>query len=132
MAPVLHDKRSGLLMQITNTQLLEAYLATRLDRHQAISSNIANADTPGFKAVDLSFQLSLDEAVGSGAQGGEPSVAVKTNKKVEQNSSREDGNSVIVEMEMAKLAENSAQYLTGVKLLSRQMALLKYAVSGGR
>lgn len=122
-------------------------LATSLNfrqmRQEVISSNIANADTPGYKAKRVDFEEALARAldidgqmkmkvgdekhydVGSGGFDNlEPEIYEDPNGVVS-----EDGNTVDREQEMAKMAENKILYDAAVRLLNKKIGLLKYAIS---
>jgi len=100
----------------------ETALGLRAYRQQLIASNIANADTPGYKAVDIDFQ----EALRIAQSGGAPlSMATTSSNHImgqAQNASSYplkyhvpsqdsvDGNTVEMDVERAKFAENSIMY----------------------
>lgn len=88
-------------------------------RNEAISNNIANADTPGYKRQDVAFEAELQKALGSNRyQSMDSKVAgVKTSRiegkaytDLEGYSYRLDGNNVDVENENVMLAENQLKY----------------------
>jgi flagellar basal-body rod protein FlgB len=112
-------------------------------RQELISSNIANANTPGFKAKKLDFEEALARAldvdgqmkmnthderhhnVGNGGFNNlEPEIYDDPNGVVSEN-----GNTVDVEAEMAKMAENKLMYDTIVQLMNKKMGLMKYAIN---
>jgi flagellar basal-body rod protein FlgB len=85
-------------------------------RHAAITDNIANVNTPGYKRKFVPFEEALGKAVKrsispcTGAAGGpvprfEPPVM-----RDAQTSTRQDGNNVDIEAEMVHLAENTLRY----------------------
>ncbi|EQC45743.1 flagellar basal-body rod protein FlgB [Bacteriovorax sp. BSW11_IV] len=127
-------------------QALAASLNFRQMRQEIISSNIANAETPGYKAKRLDFEEALARAldvdgnesmltsdkkhfdVGSGGFNNlEPDVYEDPNGVVS-----EDGNTVDRDAEMAKMAENKIMFDASVQLLNKKLGLLKYAVSSER
>ena len=102
---------------------LSLALNTASVRNDVIAENIANADTPGYKAKDLKFYDVMNEALGKGkklplARTDEqhlPSAnrALNPSEYVyEQNnpSVRNDGNDVNHDYEMSQMAENSIRY----------------------
>ncbi|MDD0852643.1 flagellar basal body rod protein FlgB [Halobacteriovorax sp. GB3] len=134
---------------ISDDKTLQA-LATSLNfrqmRQEIISSNIANAETPGYKAKRLEFEEALARAldvdgnlsmltsdekhhdVGSGGFDNlQPEVVEDSNGIVS-----EDGNTVDRDAEMAKMAENKIMYDASVQLLNKKLGLMKYAVSSER
>ena len=108
-------------------QLLHSMIDFRSQKHQLITSNIANIDTPGYTSKDLQFK---------GIIGEEMRIQlVKTDKK--HLSGRfgnagsvdseivDSGERVNVETEMGNLAENHLMYNTSVELLSRKLKSIK-------
>lgn len=88
-------------------------------RNEAISNNIANADTPGYKRQDVAFESELKKALGkSRAQSTDAKVAsVKTSSLAPRTyedypnfSYRLDGNNVDPEQENVLLAKNQIKY----------------------
>jgi len=130
-------------MMNTEIDLLAKSLDLRARRHDLIVSNVANADTPGYKAVDLSFNKTLERMVEKqnavsgekthpghlpiGAKGpaGEADVVTKG------ESTRLDGNSVDLDGEIVKLNMNQLQFNAGVETLNKIFELLTYAVEEG-
>ena len=129
------------------TQALGASLNYRLLRHDVTSSNIANAETPGYKAKTVEFEEALARAVvidgmnalstsdpehiaiGTGSIGKER-VSVEDNPEADVNP---DKNTVDLDKEMSTLAENSILYKAALTLINKKMAMLKYGISeGGR
>lgn len=112
-------------------------LSLRAYRQQVLASNIANADTPHYKARDIDFKASLQGALaGSGGQmdllrtsrrhlaaaDSAPSGARLQYRKESQSSV--DGNTVDMDVERAAFAENAIQYeasITFVNLMLRQV-----------
>jgi flagellar basal-body rod protein FlgB len=117
-------------------------LDLRSQQHALTASNLANADTPGFKAKHLDFEHALSDAMDRGdrltlqrteamhlAPGGalDPHVV-----ELEPTPWSADGNSVLPERETARLQENALMYRAVSTGLSKKLALLKYAASDGR
>lgn len=134
---------------ISDDKTLKA-LATSLNfrqmRQELLSSNIANAETPGYKAKRLDFEEALARAldvdgnesmltsderhfdVGSGGFNNlQPDIYDDPNGVVS-----DDGNTVDRDAEMAKMAENKIMFDASVQLLNKKLGLLKYAVSSER
>lgn len=125
---------------------LEKSLDLRSKQHQVLTSNIANMDTPNYKA----FELVIEEEM---AKGGKPSRRMPLQRthgshmapqhQVADNvelkyadppdfSLRGDGNTVDVEKTMGSLAENSIMYKTAAQLISRKFKGLKAVIKGGQ
>jgi flagellar basal-body rod protein FlgB len=114
---------------------LNTSLNLRLLNQNVISANIANADTPGYKAKVVEFEGALRDALaadGPGRAGRRTNDAVHPEvyddpKGVESL----DGNTVDRAAEMAKMAENQILYDASVEMLKRKLGMLKYAISEG-
>jgi flagellar basal-body rod protein FlgB len=133
MSGFLFDSTLGGLQQV---------LDLRSQQHALTASNLANADTPGFKAKHLDFEHALGDAMDRGDRlamhrtsqshldaGGafDPNVI-----ELEPTPWSADDNSVLPEREMARLQENSLMYRAVSTGMSKKLALLKFAASDGR
>jgi flagellar basal-body rod protein FlgB len=113
-------------------------LALALDesalRQQAISSNIANVNTPGFKRLDVSssFESAFSDALSDLGNGESvdsmPTGTITT--AAEQGPARPDGNTVQIEQEMLGLAQNSARYEFSTEMLANNFHNMKTAITG--
>jgi len=109
---------------------MERFLVVLSARHRVLASNIANAETPGFKAKDMDFRAAFREAIervesGSPIQtAGEPDLY----ETPAVNPSR-DGNTVSMEIEMTKMSENTILYSTMAQLLSMKLKMVRDAIS---
>lgn len=122
---------------------LNTALNLRLMNQNVISSNIANADTPGYKAKTMEFESALRDALGVGSQ----LAPAETDAKHIVHRSTDpidpeiyddpngveslDGNTVDRAAEMAKMAENQLVYDASAELLKRKLGMLKYAITEG-
>ncbi len=125
-------------------------LCLRAKRNTIISSNIANIDTPGYKAKDMNFRQVMDSyleekmGIRSGGSQAERDIAIKTThpnhisakpKKVEPSVdvSKERGvpNNVDLDEEMAKLSENNIQYQLTAQMLIKKFEILRTAITEG-
>ncbi len=126
------------------TRALGAAANLRQTRHNVISSNVANAETPGYQAKKLDFENALSRAltVEDMAPGGNdpnhfmtgPGAISKVRADIYENpdvSVNNDGNTVDLEREMSSLAENSIMYKAAVQLINKKMAALRYAATDG-
>ena len=115
--------------------ILEEKASFFLQRTKVIQGNIANADTPFYKPVDLKFEKVLTEQVKLKRTNPKhldpfPEVQIKIEKTVIKNFTGYDQNKVNVEEELAKLAESSIMYKTLLESMKKEMAKLKYSISG--
>lgn len=125
--------------------LLQKVLDLRNRNQQIISSNIANAETPGYSSVSFEFEEQLKAA----AHGGDLTpVSHRENHIVLNPASISDiqgivtvhrdqtgigdENSVSVDSEMIKLSENQILYEAAITMLNKKLAILKYAANDGR
>ncbi len=101
-------------------------LLLRAERQRLIAGNIANADTPGFKARDLDFASALRAAAGSAAPGegfaqgvmqpgGRPAPILRYALSAQTNL---DGNSVDMDRERAAFAQNATQYEATLRFIN--------------
>ncbi|MCG3115847.1 MAG: flagellar basal body rod protein FlgB [Candidatus Manganitrophus sp.] len=123
--------------------LLGQALDLRSERHRVITANIANQDTPGYKAMEVNFKEALGSASGSLplsldrtdaahlSSGG--SVSASSHAAVSPGASqRLDGNTVNGEQEMAKLAENTLFYTATTQILNGKFRGIRNAIREGR
>jgi len=118
-------------------------LGLRALRQQVLASNIANADTPGFKARDIDFNKSLQDAVSGRVSANELTRTVNTHlaspqaaggagpllyRQVVQPSL--DGNTVDMDVERAQFAENAVRYEANLMFLNSQLKSLLAAIQG--
>lgn len=127
------------------TRALGASLSLRQTRNNVISSNIANAETPGYAAKKMDFENALSRALDVEDQGGMtgadpahyaqgPGSISRVRADIYENPDgavSNDGNTVDVDREMASLAENSLMYKAAISLINKKMATLKYAATDG-
>lgn len=146
---------NGKLDQALGTQSMA--LSLRVLRQQALATNIANADTPGYKAIDLDFAKAMRAATGAAEGGGPATGSVRPAAKLavtaqgHQTGSRSafaglstaprtlyripaqvaaDGNSVDMDLERARFAENSVKYEAALKFLNGKIKTLMSAIQG--
>ena len=123
-------------------RFLTALMSVTVKQHATAAANIANIDTPGYRAKALDFQRSFDAALGgeagamvqtrAGHLGDAGGSAAGILEEVTGLPIRNDGNNVSIDQEMLSLAGASGRYNAAVTLLRRDFALLRYAISGGR
>ncbi|MCP4810547.1 MAG: hypothetical protein GY913_32825 [Proteobacteria bacterium] len=96
------------------------------------ATNLANADTPGFKAKRLDFDAALDQVFEQlDGQVALPDAALPIEELAPEDWVT-DGNSVVLEKENAVMAETFTMYSALTTGLSKRLALLRYAASDGR
>ena len=127
-------------------QLLHRTLDLRQARQRVIASNIANEETPGYRATELNFQDSLQAAqrgrglvtlaVTQGRHIGPrgDSFQQVTGKlgAVPGGDLPLDANSVNIELEMAKMSDNAMQYNSAAAIMAIRFRQLMGAIREGR
>jgi flagellar basal-body rod protein FlgB len=101
-------------------------------RHGVLTSNIANVDTPGYKAKDLKFQQALNDELQltvttpEHIQNSDNNAAAPV--ETERQDAWADGNNVELDMEVAKMTENSMLFQAGVSMLTTKIRMYKNAL----
>jgi flagellar basal-body rod protein FlgB len=123
-------------------------LDLRSRRHEVIASNIANADTPGYKAFDVLVDEALQKSSSKHSDsmsvkqthpGHLPAKAIGTRNLDEPMiqhatnvSLRGDGNTVDMDREMSNLAANQLLYKATARIMSKKFEGLLHAIRGGK
>lgn len=115
----------------------EAALAFRTQRMEVLATNLANADTPRFKARDIEFAEALDGAARLavtapghiGARSGANARPLAYRMPYQPSV---DGNTVEAEQELARFAENAVAYQATLRFISGRIATLRMALTGSR
>jgi len=102
-------------------------------RHEVLASNLANLETPGFRAQDLDFATALKEAFEEKPAPFE-TLGETTPRQVEDTNApaRADGNTVDLDLQMAKLGMNGGRYVALARILGLRINLLRQAIEGNR
>jgi flagellar basal-body rod protein FlgB len=105
-------------------------LRLRSYRQEVLAANLANADTPNYKAVDFDFGTALREATDvrpgprpGTAQG--PQLLYRTPAQLAL-----DGNSVEADAERAKMADNAVRYEASLRVLTAKIKTMLSAIQG--
>jgi flagellar basal-body rod protein FlgB len=102
---------------------LEQYMDLLSARQKLVASNIANADTPGYKTQDIDFQTEFLNAAGGAA----PHAIEARGLTV-----RNDGNNVSIDREARLLAENDLRFNIATNLLRGQIRTVREAIQEGK
>lgn len=130
----------------------ETALSLRAQRQELLASNIANADTPNYKARDLDFGSALHNALASkGAAGGANagSLATTAARHIGRGAptgemlangtpvlyrgevqGSVDGNTVDMDVERNQFADNALRYEAGITMINAQIKGLLAAIQG--
>ncbi len=108
-------------------------LATVLEatskRQSVLANNLANANTPFYKRLDLKFKDELAKAISSGdineIQNFKPTIVEDTTTPA-----RPDGNNVSLQKEMAEINENALLFNFAAKAIAKKFDGLKKAIKG--
>ncbi len=118
--------------------LIERALDGSWQRQKVIANNIANQETPGYKAKSVSFEQQLKKQVAhlKLSNAGKNISLIKNSKiSIDENSSlseRADGNSVNMELENIQMAKAQIQYQFLTRTLADYYSRLRYAISEGK
>jgi flagellar basal-body rod protein FlgB len=122
-------------------------LDLRSRRHEVIVSNLANADTPGYKAFDLMVEEAMaDKDHGPAGlemqrtHSGHLPSASAANRGLsphmvqikEMNNLRGDGNTVDMDREMSNLAQNQLMYRSAARIVAKKFQGLQNVIQGGK
>ncbi|KHF39785.1 flagellar basal body rod protein FlgB [Halalkalibacter okhensis] len=121
---------------------LERGLAGAQVRHNAISQNIANVNTPNYKAKQVSFKHTLDDAMNQTNFNANRTNAKhlefsRTNNPIMVEEDRStmynhNGNNVDIDLEMAELAKNQIYYNALIDRLNGRFTSLQSVIRGGK
>jgi len=115
-------------------------MSIRAQRFELISANLANADTPGYKSMDIDFKQALAQATGSQKMQG--NMMIRHEKHMSLGGSAHellyrvpsqaslDGNSVETEQEHAAFMDNAIRYQASLNFLEGRIKGLKSAIRG--
>lgn len=101
-------------------------------RQEAIASNLANSETPGYKRLDVapSFKAELNQAINAGSSDQigrlSPQLAVDDTAI----SHGRDGNTVQMEDELLKMNQNGLAHAVEAKILTSSLMRIRLAISG--
>lgn len=123
--------------------VLSKALDLRTQRHQVLASNIANADTPNYKARDFEFKSAMQNALSGRADAGALSMAVTSRSHQvgsgqsgsaplqyrSETQSAVDGNTVDMDVERAQITDNALQYQILTQLISNKFQGLRSAMA---
>lgn len=115
----------------TSITLLEKAMVGAGRRHEALSANVANANTPGYRRADVDFHRTLSAALGAPDRERSLSSVAFTAESDGSGAVRADGNGIDVDREMAALTENNLEYQAIAGVLRQRFRALE-TVLGSR
>jgi len=122
---------------------LNTSLNLRLMNQNVISSNVANADTPGYKAKRMEFEDAFRQTLGVDGnlqmESSDPEhIVVQSTDPVTPGIVEDangveslDGNTVNRGQEMARMVENQKLYEASAEMLKKKLGMLKYSITEG-
>jgi len=118
------------LFSSTNYQAAKQLLDVATVRHEALATNLANVETPGYRRADLPRDFSAEFAarLRSGDLASAP--AAKIVEDLTATTQRKDGNNVELDKELLALSKNTAEYDTLTEFVSGSIKRLRMAITG--
>jgi flagellar basal-body rod protein FlgB len=109
---------------------LEHYMSLLSVRQKLVASNIANADTPGYKTQDIDFRGEFAKQMEEQECGGPQTLAPQT---IEPGGLpvKADGNNVSLDRESRLLAENAMRFQVAASLATSELHAIKSAINEG-
>ncbi|HMG55231.1 MAG TPA: hypothetical protein VK601_17160 [Kofleriaceae bacterium] len=122
-------------VDLSTVDTLQAALTYHRERHTVLAGNVANLDTPGYRPVDLERRTAGDPAALAVTHEGHIAAPATTDFVTSFDDGGalqgSDGNSVSLERELSKIDANRTRYTTSAELVSRRLAVLRYAAGDG-
>lgn len=122
------------LMADLTTRTLAAALDGTATQQRLAAGNLANLETPGYRARHASFEDRLARALAAERSGDGTAEVTQVQARVEMSAdpAGPDGNNVSIEAEMTGLSEAGARYEMLTRLLDRHLAMVGVAIGDGR
>ena len=120
------------VFQTDNYQLARKLLDATALRHEAIATNIANAETPGFRRLDVSgdFAQQLKARLATGDASAASDLRPQITEDTNARSLRPDGNSVEIEHELLAMNRNAVEFDYLSEVVSSNLKQLRLAITG--
>jgi len=120
------------IFQTDNYQLARKLLDAAALRQEAIASNVANAETPGYHRLDVApaFAQQLKTQMALGNMSAASSLQPQLAEYPSAHSTRPDGNNVEIESELLAMNKNSVEYDYLTQVVSSNLKQLKVAITG--
>ena len=116
-------------------KMIEDRLSLNSMNQKLISGNLANIDTPGYSAKELSFEntlrQSLEEQVLQMVRSNDRHFAPDDPQEALENQEVVEAGSVDLDTEMVNLTKNSIEYQYMVSMLNKKFTMLKTAITEG-
>lgn len=102
-----------------------AAIQLRLARAELLSANLANVDTPNFKAKDIDFASEMQRSMNKTSMSSAPEQKYRV-----PYHPATDGNTVALNVEQAEFSKNSLDYQTSLQFLNAKFVGMKQAIEG--
>lgn len=116
-------------LTIPQSELLARLLDVAALRQQVISQNLANANTPGYHQLEVSFDDAFTRALGKRDETGALRVAPRI-VEGHGNTPRQDGNTVDLDKELGSLNKNSLFFNMATQMLMSRLGMMRSAITG--
>ena len=115
-----------------NYQLAVRLLDAAALRHEALATNLANLETPGFKRLDLApdFASELQKIAANPGTADLTTLQPTIAEDLTARSMRPDGNNVELDHELLEMSRNSLEFETLAQFTSESLKRLKTAITG--
>jgi len=122
------------LFESKNYQASKKLMDMTVLRQEAIAANLANAQTPGYKRVDVDgdFESAFKDALQAGRSDQIQRMDAKLAVDKAAPINDATGNTVDIEKEMVHLSENQIQHQLETRMISGRLARLRMAIKGGQ
>ncbi len=125
---IVRVDKSNVSVTPSQFEMISKTLDATALRHKVISQNIANVNTPGYRAREVSFEGMLKRSLQNNA--GNLDDADPLLQDTAGLESRIDGNNVDLDREIAELNKNSIMYETYTQLLATKISIMRSAITG--
>lgn len=138
------DLLSQLLFSDRTPKLLKKSLDFNVQKAAVTAANIANSETPGYKAVQVNFEKQLQAAVSARSLPMKTTNAkhmeaqnsriqsLRPTVEIDRSQGRLDGNNVNMEKEMITLTQTQLAYETAIAAMSKRGAMISAAIREAR
>jgi flagellar basal-body rod protein FlgB len=122
-------------VDFSTVDTVQSALTFHRERHTVLAGNIANLDTPGYRPIDLERHPAGEPGALAVTHEGHIATAGASEAVMSFDDGGRlqdsDGNSVALERELSKIDANRTRYTTSAELVSRRLAVLRYAAGDG-
>ncbi|CAM2828967.1 flagellar basal body rod protein FlgB [Rariglobus hedericola] len=120
------------IFQSPNYQLASKLLDVSVLRQEAIASNIANSETPGYRRIDVApdFATELRSRINAGDMTAATRLEARLTEDSNARSMRPDGNSVQIDSELLQMNRNMVEHDFLSEVISRNIKQLRLAITG--